>query len=286
MKIICGKLNGFCAGVNYTIKKAKELLENTNETIYCLGEIIHNERVIESLENKGMVTIDDINEAPNNSKVIFRAHGEAKEIYEIAKTKNIEVFDLTCGKIKIIRNKIEKNKDDSFIIIIGKKNHPETIGNISFTKPFGSIVETIDDINSIYEEFKLSNLNKVYIIAQTTFSSIKFDEYVNIIQDTFKEPEIIVDKTICDATENRQKEANEISKNVDKMIIVGGKHSSNTKELAKITEKNCESYLIQTIEDLSDIDFNSNDTIGIISGASTPLEVIDEIIEYLNNLFN
>lgn len=281
MEIICGKLNGFCAGVNYTIKKATELLENTNETIYCLGEIIHNERVIEELENKGMITINDINEAPNNSKVIFRAHGEAKEIYEIANSKNIKIFDLTCGKIKIIRNKIEKNKDDSFIIIIGKKNHPETIGNISFTKPFGSIIETIDDINSVYEEFKLSNLKKVYIIAQTTFSSKKYDEYVNIIQDTFKDTKIIIDKTICDATENRQTEANELSKTVDKMIIIGGKHSSNTKELAKITEKNCKTYLIQTIEDLKDCEFNETDKIGVISGASTPLEAINEIIDYL-----
>lgn len=281
MEIICGKLNGFCAGVNYTIKKATELLENTNETIYCLGEIIHNERVIEELENKGMITINDINEAPNNSKVIFRAHGEAKEIYEIANSKNIKIFDLTCGKIKIIRNKIEKNKDDSFIIIIGKKNHPETIGNISFTKPFGSIIETIDDINSVYEEFKLSNLKKVYIIAQTTFSSKKYDEYVNIIQDTFKDTKIIIDKTICDTTENRQTEANELSKTVDKMIIIGGKHSSNTKELAKITEKNCETYLIQTIEDLKDCEFNETDKIGVISGASTPLNAINEIIDYL-----
>lgn len=281
MEIICGKLNGFCAGVNYTIKKATELLENTNETIYCLGEIIHNERVIDELENKGMITINDINEAPNNSKVIFRAHGEAKEIYEIANSKNIKIFDLTCGKIKIIRNKIEKNKDDSFIIIIGKKNHPETIGNISFTKPFGSIIETIDDINSVYEEFKLSNLKKVYIIAQTTFSSKKYDEYVNIIQDTFKDTKIIIDKTICDTTENRQTEANELSKTVDKMIIIGGKHSSNTKELAKITEKNCETYLIQTIEDLKDCEFNETDKIGVISGASTPLNAINEIIDYL-----
>ena len=281
MEIICGKLNGFCAGVNYTIKKATELLENTNETIYCLGEIIHNERVIEELENKGMITINDINEAPNNSKVIFRAHGEAKEIYEIANSKNIKIFDLTCGKIKIIRNKIEKNKDDSFIIIIGKKNHPETIGNISFTKPFGSIIETIDDINSVYEEFKLSNLKKVYIIAQTTFSSKKYDEYVNIIKDTFKDTKIIIDKTICDTTENRQTEANELSKTVDKMIIIGGKHSSNTKELAKITEKNCETYLIQTIEDLKDCEFNETDKIGVISGASTPLNAINEIIDYL-----
>ena len=281
MEIICGKLNGFCAGVNYTIKKATELLENTNETIYCLGEIIHNERVIEELENKGMITINDINEAPNNSKVIFRAHGEAKEIYEIANSKNIKIFDLTCGKIKIIRNKIEKNKDDSFIIIIGKKNHPETIGNISFTKPFGSIIETIDYINSVYDDFKLSNLKKVYIIAQTTFSSKKYDEYVNIIQNTFKDTKIIIDKTICDATENRQTEANELSKTVDKMIIIGGKHSSNTKELAKITEKNCETYLIQTIEDLKDCEFNETDKIGVISGASTPLEAINEIIDYL-----
>ena len=130
MEIIIGKTSGFCKGVEHTVREANKILEN--EKVYCLGEIVHNERVVTDLKNLGMITINNISDAKNNSKVIVRAHGEVKETYEIAKEKNIELLDLTCGKIKAIKVKIEKQKNDSFIIIIGKKSHPESIGLKSF----------------------------------------------------------------------------------------------------------------------------------------------------------
>ena len=119
MEIKIAKLCGFCAGVNYTIKRATEELENSKEPIYCLGEIIHNERVIKKLEDMGMITVERLDDIPNGSKVIFRAHGEAANVYEYAKDKNLEIIDLTCGKVRLIHNKVEKAKSDSFIIIIG-----------------------------------------------------------------------------------------------------------------------------------------------------------------------
>ncbi len=122
MEIIIGKTSGFCKGVEHTVREANKILEQ--EKVYCLGEIVHNERVVSDLKNLGMITINNIIDAKNNSKVIIRAHGEVKETYEIAKEKNIELLDLTCGKIKAIKVKIEKHKNDSFIIIIGKKTHP------------------------------------------------------------------------------------------------------------------------------------------------------------------
>lgn len=286
MKVVCGKLCGFCAGVNYTINKALEIL-NTNEKIYCLGKIVHNEIVIKKLEDRGMITVDSIDDIPNNSKVIFRAHGEAKETYDKAKLKNIEIIDLTCGKIKIIRKKIEKEKDKSFILIIGKKDHPEIIGNMSYSGKNSSVIENINDISSAYEQYKKTHLKNIYIISQTTFSSQKFDELVKAIKTTFidNNVNIIIDKTICDATEKRQQEAYELSKNVDLMIIIGGKNSANTKELAKISEKNCSDYiLIQNVDDLKNISFFNKNTVGVISGASTSKETVDEVVEYLKKL--
>ena len=132
MEIIVGKNSGFCNGVNYTVNKTKEVLMN-NDNVYCLGEIVHNEEVVNELERLGMITVNDINEVPNNSKVILRAHGEPLSTYEIAKNKNLEVIDLTCGKIRIIHKDIEKH-NNSFIIIIAKHNHPETIGTKGHTK--------------------------------------------------------------------------------------------------------------------------------------------------------
>lgn len=286
MKIECGKLCGFCSGVNYTINKALEVLSNEDD-IYCLGQIVHNERVIKSLEEKGMVTVNNIDDVPDNSKLIIRAHGEVKDVFFAAKKRNIEIIDLTCGKIKVILKKIEKEMDKSFIIIIGKKNHPETIGTLSYAGDNSSVVEDEDDILITNEKLKKSRLSRVYIVSQTTFSSRKFDELITKIKNVFDyNIDIVVDKTICDVTEKRQKEVFELSSRVDKMIIIGGKNSSNTKELAKISKNNCDqSFLVQTKEDLKNIVFSSEDNVGIMAGASTPREIIDEVIDYLNTLY-
>ena len=285
MKIECGRLCGFCLGVNYTINKALEVLSNEDD-IYCLGQIVHNERVIKSLEEKGMITVNNIDDVPDNSKLIIRAHGEEKDVFLAAKKRNIEIIDLTCGKIKVILKKIEREMNKSFIIIIGKKNHPETIGTLSYAGNNSSVVEDENDILITNEKLKKSRLSRVYIVSQTTFSSRKFDELITKIKNVFDcNINILVDKTICDVTEKRQKEIFELSSRVDKMIIIGGKNSSNTKELAKISKSKCkQSFLIQTKEDLKSIAFSLDDNIGIMAGASTPRESIDEVIDYLNTL--
>ncbi len=286
MEIIVGKACGFCAGVNYTIKKAKELLEKTNEKIYCLGEIIHNERVINELEGMGMITVDELSKIPNNAKVIFRAHGEAKHVYEEAEKKNLDVIDLTCGKVRLVHNKVEKAHNDAFVIIIGKKTHPETIGTLGYAGPNSYVIEKSDDFSNLPDTFNKSKLSKVYVVAQTTFNDTLFTEFVNKIRELL-DAEIIVDNTICDATRNRQEEAREMSKSVDKMIIIGGKHSSNTKELSMVAGENCnEIYLVQELEDLKDAEFNSSDIVGITAGASTPQESIEEIVNYLKENYN
>ena len=286
MEITIGKLCGFCAGVNYTIKKATELLEETHDKIYCLGEIIHNERVINKLESMGMITVDSLDEIPEHSKVIFRAHGEAKHVYEEAENKHLEIIDLTCGKVRLVHTKVEKGALDSFVIIIGKKSHPETIGTLGYAGNNSYVIEKEEDFNDLEEAFNKSKLNKVYIVAQTTFNDLLFVEYIDKIKELLN-AEIIVDNTICAATRNRQEEVLEMSKHIDKMIIIGGKHSSNTKELATVAEKNCNNiYLVQELDDLISVEFNENDKVGITAGASTPGESIDEIVNYLKEKYN
>lgn len=280
MEIIVGKTSGFCNGVKYTVEKANEMIDN-NKEIYCLGQIVHNERVIKQLESKGMKTVNNIDLCPNNSKLIIRAHGELKETYDKAAKKNIELIDLTCGKIKVIRNKINKKNDDHFIIIIGKKNHPETLGVQSFSGNNSYILEDEKDISYCLKEIEKSKLDKVFIVSQTTFNSEKFDYLTSILSKKLNK-EVLIDKTICNATSNRQKETEELSKNVDIMIIVGGKNSSNTKELEVISTKNCGNvYLIQDYNDLKNKKIDKNSKIGIMAGASTPDIVVEEIMNYL-----
>lgn len=281
MNIIIGKTSGFCNGVSNTVKKAEEAI--SNEKVYCLGEIVHNERVINDLEKNGMITITNIEEVPNNSKVIIRAHGELKSTYERANEKEIEILDLTCGKIKAIRVKISKKLADHYIIIIGKKNHPESLGVLSFSGDNSSIVEEKKDVDNIKDRINSSNMNKIYVVSQTTFNSDKFDEIASYINENINK-EIVIDKTICDATSKRQNETKELSKNVDTMIIVGGKKSSNTKELEIIAKEYCNNVIL--VQDKNDINSSMiiGNNIGIMAGASTPNIVVEEIVNKLNNI--
>ena len=280
MEIIIGNNSGFCAGVRYTVLKAEDL-SNQEKTIYCLGELVHNERIIEDLKKKGITFKDNIEEIPDKETVIIRAHGETKGINERASEKNLNIVDLTCGKIRIIRNKIKEKLKDYSIIIIGKKNHPETIGTKSFSGEDSYTIETIEDIKEVLKQVQK---NKLYIVAQTTFSSEGFDKIIKEIEKEFT-GEILVDKTICDATEKRQEETRELSKEVDKMIIIGGKKSSNTKELYNISlENQPNTYLIQDVEELKKEDFDKDDRVGVMAGASTPQIVVDEVITFLEKI--
>lgn len=284
MDVIVGKLAGFCPGVESTIKRAQQILEEKNK-IYCLGEIVHNKQVIQSLENQGMITVEELEEVPDNSVLIFRAHGEPEYKYEIAKQKNLELHDLTCGNVISIHKKVQKERDDSFIIILGKKKHPEVLGTKGFAGENSYVIETEDDILDAYMEYEKTDLGRVYVVGQTTISSTYFDKLAEEVENNFIEAEVVIDKTICNATEIRQKETLEMSKKYNTMIIIGGKNSSNTKELAKIAEANSKNvYSVETIKDIKQIDFSGIKEIGIMAGASTPKDIINEVKEYLENL--
>lgn len=281
MEIIVGKLSGFCPGVKNTIKKAEIALKEKKE-VYCLGEIIHNGQVIKSLENKGMITVNNIEDIPNGENVIFRAHGEPEISYEKAEKKNLKIIDLTCGNVKIIHDKVKEKKENYFIIILGNKKHPEVIGTKGFSGKNSYVIESEDDILDAYIECEKSNLRQVYIVSQTTFGDKEFDELALEIEKNFVEFNIIKDKTLCNATEKRQKEVEEISKIVNSMVVIGGKHSANSKELAKISEKNCgQVYFVETAEELKNADFSGIEKVGVMAGASTPQKDIDDVINLL-----
>lgn len=282
MEVIVGNLAGFCDGVKYTVKTAEKIVSE-NKDVYCLGELVHNRQVIERLEEQGMETITSISEAPMGSNVIIRAHGEPISTYEEAEKNNIKLFDLTCGKVRVVHKKIEENKD-SFVILLGSKKHAEIIASISYAKGKGLVVEKVEDIKEAYELYKKNNLNSVYVCAQTTYSTARFEEMVKLIKEEFKNEKIMIDNTICSATENRQKELKKMSKVFHKMIIIGGKNSSNTKELYNLASEKCKDViLIETVKDLENEEefLKGNEKIGIMAGASTPKDIIEDVKNYL-----
>ena len=284
MNIVVGKLAGFCGGVINSVSKTDKLLEDGIKT-YCLGELVHNKQVVDKLKDKGLVFIDTLEEVEDGSRVIIRAHGVTKETYELAKKKKLDIIDLTCPNVLRIHEKaIKLVEEDFFIVLIAQKDHPEAIGTISFCGKDSVILEDKNGISEVVRLFKNSSKNKVAAISQTTYSMIKFDELVEELKNQLNDYEINIDNTICSATELRQKETSKLATEVDAMIIIGGKNSSNTKKLYDIASSKCKNtYIVETIDDLKE-DMSIFDIVGVMAGASTPKESIDEVVDYLKSV--
>ena len=287
MEVILGKTAGFCYGVERAVNGCIKTL-NEFKDVYCLGEIVHNRQVNLDLKQKGIKFIENIEQAPNNSKVIIRAHGINKEIYEIAKNKNIELFDYTCPNVIKVHNIAKSYAKEGYYILLtcSKKNHPEIIGTKSFCGENYVLIENQNDLEDALKSIKNNKIKKAVLISQTTFGIKRFKEIQDILAENLPEEcEFKVENTICYATNARQEETEKISKKVDKMIIIGGKNSSNTQKLYDIALQNCSnSICIETKDDIKNEDLININKIGVMAGASTPKNVINSIIEKYNIL--
>ncbi len=283
MEIIIGKTGGFCHGVKNAVDKATEEIEVSKKTVYCLGELVHNKHVTKKLEEKGLIFIENIEEA--KGKTIIRAHGVTKETYAKAQKLNIELKDLTCPKVLKIHDLVEEySKNGYYIFLVGIKNHPETIGTYSFAGKNSSIIENICDLEQAVTKMREAKINMALLITQTTFNLRKFEEISQTLKQMLDEEsiELKVINTICLSTELRQKETEELSKQVDLMLIIGGRNSSNTNKLYDISFKNCKKVIFaESIEDIKLDIIKSVNKIGVMAGASTPKESIDSIIKLI-----
>lgn len=283
MEVILGKSAGFCYGVKRAVDGAKhELKKAKGNTIYCLGEIVHNKQVIKDLEEKGLVFIENINES--KGETIVRAHGIKKEIYRLAKKLKINLKDFTCPNVlKIHKIAEEHAKKGYYIFLCGNKNHPENIGTLSFCGDNVSVIETEEDVADAMNLLKKSKIEKLLVILQTTYSVERFKKIEKLIKEYIPENvKLIIKNTICYATELRQKETEEIAKKVQYMIIIGGANSSNTKKLFEIGKTNCKNCVcIETVNDLDLNIINKYEKIGVMAGASTPQDLIEEVVNIL-----
>lgn len=283
MEIILGKNAGFCYGVKTAVSKAEENLKQY-KSLYCLGELVHNGEVIRKLEKLGLKVVENLEDS--SSKIVIRAHGIAKEVYDKAQKINIELLDYTCPKVlNIHRIADEYAQKGYYIFLMGEKNHPETVGNISFCGENSFLIEKDEDINNAIQVLQKANIKKLLIIVQTTFNLDNFNKYVEKIKSNIKDDvELEVKNTICNATKIRQEETCEIAKQVDCMIIIGGKKSSNTKKLYDIAKENCENTIIVETKDELDLNLIQKfNKIGIMAGASTPQESIEDIIKAIDH---
>ena len=287
-EVILAKTAGFCFGVKRAIDTVyNEISPCDKDTkIFTYGPIIHNEEVVKDLESRGVVTIDEDIELAHylqgdfSKKVIIRSHGVGKAVYDQLADFKAEIIDATCPFVKKIHKIVnEESIKGNEVIIIGDKTHPEVIGIKGWCVSEPIIVDSIQKA----EDIALDKDKSYVIVAQTTFNSIKFKELVEIF--TKKYYNVYVYSTICNATEERQKEARELASNVDTMIVIGGKSSSNTQKLYDISKKECNNtYYIQTLVDLDLTVIESAKRVGITAGASTPNHIIKEVQNSMSEL--
>lgn len=275
MEITVAKSAGFCFGVQRAVDSVYKELEENSGKIYTFGPIIHNEQVVEDLNKKGIEVIDTVEQLKKikEGTVVIRSHGVAKEIYDILEQQKLKMVDATCPFVKKIHNIVlDESNNGKTIIIIGNDNHPEVEGIKGWVNGEVIVINKEEQI----EKLSFPEQTKACIVSQTTFNHNKFKYLVEIIRK--KGYDITVVNTICNATHVRQVEAQKISSNVDGMIVIGGKNSSNTQKLYDICRNECENtFYVQTVKDLNLHELKSLKSIGITAGASTPKNIIEEV---------
>jgi 4-hydroxy-3-methylbut-2-en-1-yl diphosphate reductase len=281
MEIKIAKYAGTCFGVDNAIKKTFETIkENNNKNIYIIGELVHNPFVVEKLSKEGLIKINNIQKLKKDDYLIIRAHGEQKKVYDYCNKNKINIIDCTCPFVLKAQKHAQELENKKYqVVIVGDSNHPEVRGIVAQTKNAIVISNPKDAIN------KIKKNGKIGILSQTTQTRDNFSETIASIISYGKTIKIY--NTICDATEKRQFSAKKLAKNVDLMIIIGGKNSSNTEKLYNICSKIVKSYWINSENELKKEWFININKVGITAGASTPKELINKIhkkIKTINNL--
>lgn len=272
MEVNLAKTAGFCFGVRRAVDKVYE--EAGKEQVYTYGPIIHNSEVVSDLEQRGVKVLRSKEELEQISEgtVIIRSHGVAKDIYELIRQKGLHLVDATCPFVLKIHRIVEKaSAEGKQILIIGSSEHPEVEGIRGWCSGEVHVISDAEGLSGV----ELGD-NPVCVVSQTTFNYNKFQDIVEIIKE--KSYHIEVCNTICNATEERQLEAKSIAHDVDAMIVIGDRQSSNSQKLYEISKKECgNTFFVQTLKDLDLKLFESTGKVGITAGASTPEKIIKEV---------
>ena len=275
MEVTVAKTAGFCFGVKRAVEKVYEQIGKSEKPIYTYGPIIHNEQVVGDLREKGVEVIDSLEELKTirDAVVVIRSHGVGKNVYDILKENGVEIVDATCPYVKKIHRIVEKQTAEGRrVLIVGSEDHPEVQGIKGWGDDRTVVIENTED----FRRLELPEDEKLCIVSQTTFNYKKFQDIVEKISKT--RYDITVLNTICNATQERQVEAMRIASQVDVMLVIGGKHSSNTQKLYDICRKECKNtYYIQTLGDFNPECISSVRSVGITAGASTPNNIIEEV---------
>ena len=280
LKIILAQPRGFCAGVERAIEIVEKALQIYGPPVYVRHEIVHNKRVVNNLSSKGAIFVQELDQIPEGAVTVFSAHGVAQRVEDTAKFRNLPVLDATCPLVAKVHKEGQRYSKDGFeVILIGHEGHPEVEGTMGRISGPVYLVSNTEDVKKL----KVQNPNKLSYVSQTTLSVDDTRDIIKALQERF--PNIIGPdvKDICYATQNRQSAVRDLVKNVDLVLVVGARNSSNSNRLKDIgSESGVNTYLIETADDMLTDWFSNVKSVGITSGASTPDELVKEVIDKIS----
>jgi (E)-4-hydroxy-3-methyl-but-2-enyl pyrophosphate reductase len=268
------KTQGFCFGVAITVKKAEEAIERPGSDVTTLGHVVHNPQMVAELEARGLknaVSVDEV----DHGTLFVRAHGLPVETLEKAKDKGLQIIDATCPMVTKIHVQAEKLRDEGYkIVVVGDPSHPEVKGTLSHV-PGAWCITSPEEIDA------LPRASRVGVVVQSTWNGPGFSEIVRKLSAKYYEVRAV--NTICTDTKNRQSEVVDLAHKVEVMVIVGGKTSANTKHLAELAAINgARSYHIEGPDELLPEWFDGVETVGLMSGASTPGWLVDRVADRMD----
>ena len=282
MRVILAKTAGFCFGVDRAVNLAYQLAQR-GEKCCCLGPIIHNTAVTDDLAQKGVRIVETPEEIKPGESVIVRAHGVSPEVYEATQKMGANVCDATCPFVKKIHQIVQENSaEDIPTLIAGDPNHPEVMGIRGYCKGESFVFSSCEELEEIIKSNPLLCENRIITVAQTTFFENVWKKSTEIFNLYCTNAKIF--DTICSATRKRQEEAEALSKVCDAMIVIGGRHSSNTVKLKNICGENCDTFLVETANELKNINFSTYTEVGVTAGASTPAVIIKEVLSAMSEI--
>jgi 4-hydroxy-3-methylbut-2-enyl diphosphate reductase len=279
MKIYLASPRGFCAGVDRAIEIVELSLKAYGAPIYVRHEIVHSRHVVNSLRQKGAVFVEELNEVPDGSIVIFSAHGVAKEVWAEAKRRGLKVIDATCPLVIKVHNEVNRDYNQGYeLILIGHAGHPEVIGTLGQVPDKFHLVSSVSDV----EKLQVSNPHHLSYVTQTTLSVDECRDIVEALHRRFPTIKGPHQEDICYATQNRQNAVKELTKRVDVILVIGSPNSSNSNRLRELAENyGIPSYLIDSSADINPVWFKHAKAVGISAGASAPEVLVTEVVEYL-----
>ncbi len=284
MKVYLASPRGFCAGVNMAIESLDLTLKKFGPPIYVYHEIVHNKYVVESFREKGAVFVDDLEEVPPKSTLLFSAHGVSPEIRQLARDRQLTAIDATCPLVtKVHLEAVKYAREGYTIFLIGHEGHDEVIGTMGEAPEAMVLVETVEDVDKL----DVADDAKVAYLTQTTLSVDDANRIITRLRERFPQMVNPPKDDICYATQNRQEAVREVSPRVDVCLVLGSQNSSNSQRLRELAGENgVSSYLIDGVVDIDKSWFDGAESVLVTAGASAPEAVVEDCLDWLKDTFN